>query len=143
MVLMKVFLAAPLFNEAERNFNSNVAKRLRDRGFQVWLAQESPFIHEGTFEEKQKIYEEDISALKTCDVVVAVLDGVEVDSGVAFEMGYAIAIGKPIVGLKTDHRAFSKMEDINLMLEVPLIKFCSNIKDVITELKKFSRKSCS
>ena len=135
MVFMKVFIAAPLFSEAERYFNSKMAKRLRDRGFEVWLAQESPFIHEGTSKEKEKIYEEDISALKACDVIVAVLDGAEVDSGVAFEMGYAVAIGKPVVGLKTDHRAFSKVEDINLMLEMPLIKLCSSIDDVITELK--------
>jgi len=139
---MKVFLAAPLFSEAERNFNSKVAKRLRDKGFQVWLAQESPFIHEGTPKEKQKIYEEDISTLKACDVVVAILDGVEVDSGVAFEMGYAVAIGKPVIGLKTDHRAFSKVEDVNLMLEVPLIKLYSSTDDVITELENFSRKGC-
>jgi nucleoside 2-deoxyribosyltransferase len=132
---MKVFLAAPLFSEAERDFNSKVAKRLRDEGFQVWLAQESPFTHEGTSKEKKKIYEEDISALKTCDVLVAVLDGVEVDSGVAFEMGYAASLGKPMIGLKTDHRTFSKMEDVNLMLEVPLTKLCSGIDDVITELK--------
>jgi nucleoside 2-deoxyribosyltransferase len=137
MVLMKVFLAAPLFSEAERDFNSKVAERLRDKGFQVWLAQEASFIHEGTSKEKKKIYEEDISALKACDVVVAVLDGVDVDSGVAFEMGYAVAIGKPVIGLKTNHRAFSKVEDINLMLEVPLIKLCSSIDDVITELEIF------
>ena len=136
MMSMKVFLASPLFSEAERDFNSKVAKRLRNRGFEAWLAQESPFIHEGTSKEKEKIYEEDISALKACDVVVAVLDGAEVDSGVAFEMGYAVAIRKPVVGLKTDHRAFSKVEDINLMLEVPLIRLCNNIDDVITELKK-------
>ena len=132
---MKVFLAAPLFSEAERDFNSKVAKRLRDRGFEVWLAQESPFIHEGTSKEKEKIYEEDISALKTCDVVVAILDGVEVDSGVAFEMGYAVAIGKPVIGLKTDHRAFSKMEAVNLMLEVSLVKLCNTIDEILTALK--------
>jgi len=139
---MKVFLAAPLFSEAERNFNSKVAKRLRDEGFEVWLAQEYPFIHEGTSKEKKKIYEEDISALKACDFVVAILDGVEVDSGVAFEMGYAVAIRKPVLGLKTDHRAFSKVEDVNLMLEVTLIKLCSSIEDIVNELKNFSRKGC-
>jgi len=135
MVFMKVFLAAPLFSEAERDFNSKVAKKLRAKGFEVWLAQESPFIHEGTSKEKEKIYEEDVSALKACDVVVAVLDGVEVDSGVAFEMGYAVALGKPVIGLKTDYRAFSKMEDVNLMLGVPLIKLCSSIEQVLDELK--------
>ena len=144
---MKVFLAAPLFSEAERDFNSKVAKRLRDKGFQVWLAQESPFIHKGTSKEKEKIYEEDISVLKACDVVVAILDGVEVNSGVAFEMGYAVALGKPVIGLKTDHRAFSKLEHVNLMLEVPLMKLCFTLEEVLTELKTssrfaHSRKSC-
>ena len=132
---MKIFFAAPLFSESERDFNSKVAKRLRDKGFEVWLAQESPFIHEGTFKEKEKIYEEDISALKKCDIVVAVLDGVEVDSGVAFEMGYATALEKPLIGLKTDHRAFSRVEDVNLMLEVPLVKLCNSVEEVISELK--------
>jgi len=98
---MKVFLAAPLFSEAERLFNSKIAKRLRENGFEVWLAQEAPFIQKGTHEEKKTIYEGDISTLKTCDAVLAVLDGVEVDAGVAYEMGYGKALGKPIVGLSS------------------------------------------
>jgi len=49
---MKVFLAAPLFSELERDFNSKIAKKLRESGFEVWLAQESPFIQEETHEEK-------------------------------------------------------------------------------------------
>jgi len=133
---MKVFLAAPLFSESEREFNSKIAKRLRENGFEVWLAQEAPFIQEGTHKEKKLIYEGDILALKASDAVVAVLDGMEVDAGVAYEMGYAKALGKPIVGLKTDYRTFSEMEDINLMLEVPLIKICKSMDEVIDSLSK-------
>ena len=107
---MKVFLAAPLFNEAERLFNSKIARELRAKGFEVWLAQEAPFIKQGTHKEKKMIYEGDISALKASDVVVAVLDGMEVDAGVAYEMGYAKALGEPIIGLKTDYRTFSEKE---------------------------------
>jgi nucleoside 2-deoxyribosyltransferase len=36
--------------------------------------------------------------------VLAVLDGVDVDSGTASEIGYAVARGKPVVGLRTDLR---------------------------------------
>ncbi len=68
-------------------------------------------------------------------MVVAVLDGVEVDAGVAFEIGYAKAIGKPIIGLKTDYRTFSKIEEINLMLEVSLVKICRNIDEVLDSLQ--------
>lgn len=103
---MQIFLAAPLFSESEREFNSRIAKKLRESGLEVWFAQESPFIQEGTYEEKKRIYEGDISALTASDVVVAVLDGIEVDAGVAYEIGYAKALGKPIIGLKTDYRTF-------------------------------------
>jgi nucleoside 2-deoxyribosyltransferase len=39
-----------------------------------------------------------------CDGVLAVLDGTDVDSGTAAEIGYARARGKPVVGLRTDLR---------------------------------------
>ena len=133
---MKIFLAAPLFNEAEREFNSKIAKRLREKGFEVWLAQETSFIKQGTLKEKRMIYEGDVLALKASDVVVAVLDGMEVDAGVAYEMGYAKALGKPIVGLKTDYRTFSEKEKVNLMLEIPLIKICKNVDEIIDLLSR-------
>ena len=133
---MKVFLSAPLFSKSERDFNSDIAKKLRDSGFEVWLAQESPFIEEGSHEEKKRIYEKDISALKASDVVVAVLDGVEVDAGVAFEMGFAKALGKPIIGLKTDYRTFSRMEEVNLIIQVPLMSIFKTMDEVISTLKK-------
>ena len=133
---MKIFLAAPLFNEAEREFNSKIAEKLRENGFEVWLAQETPFIQQGTHKEKKTIYEGDVSALSSSDVVVAVLDGMEVDSGVAYEIGYAKALGKPVIGIKTDYRTFSEMEKINLMLEVPLIKICKSVDEVIELLSR-------
>jgi nucleoside 2-deoxyribosyltransferase len=133
---MKIFLAAPLFSEAERDFNSQIAKKMREKGVEVWLAQEAPFIQHNAHKEKKVIYNGDILALKTSDAVVAVLDGSVVDAGVAFEMGYAKALGKPIVGLKTDYRTFSRMEEVNLMLEVPLIKICKSIDELIDSLGK-------
>jgi nucleoside 2-deoxyribosyltransferase len=132
---MKVFLAAPLFSEAERAFNATVAATLREQGFEVWLAQEAPFLHHDDPHEKQTIYDGDILALKASDVVVAVLDGVEVDAGVAFEMGYAAALGKLLLGLKTDYRTFSRMEEVNLMVETPVIRICTCIDEVLASLR--------
>ncbi len=132
---MRIYLAAPLFSEAERDFNGKVAGKLREAGFSVWMPQESLFVRDGTLDEKRQIYEEDITALKGCDVVVAVLDGVDVDCGVAFEIGFAAALGKPIVGLKSDHRTFSRLEDVNLMLEVPMKGIYKSVEGLIGALK--------
>lgn len=44
------------------------------------------------------------AAIRACDLVVAVLDGVDVDSGTASEIGFAYALGKPVAGLRSDFR---------------------------------------
>jgi len=133
---MRLFLAAPLFDEAERAFNARIAQTLRKNGYDVWIAQEAPFIEEGTAEEKRRIFNGDIEAIKSSDAVVAVLDGIDVESGVAFELGYAHCLGKPIIGLKTDYRTFSKIEEVNLMLEVPMLKICAELGEVMALLKR-------
>jgi nucleoside 2-deoxyribosyltransferase len=132
---MRIFLAAPLFNEAERVFNKEVAAKLRAEGFEVWLAQEHEFIKGSDVEEKRLIFEEDLDALKKSNIIIAVLDGVDVDTGVAFEMGFAHANGKPIIGLKTDHRVFSRVEAVNLMLEAPLTIMCESLGETIKFLR--------
>jgi nucleoside 2-deoxyribosyltransferase len=135
---MKIFLAAPLFSKAEQEYNSQTAKRLRKHGFEVWLAQEASFIQKGIHKEKKAIYEGNILALKTSNALIAVLDGIDVDAGVAFEIGYAKALGKPIIGLKTDYRTFSRTEDVNLMLNLSSIKICTSISEAINVLKSIT-----
>jgi len=140
---LNVFLAAPLFNESERDFNKRLASRLRMSGFNVWMAQEAPFITHGSPEEKNRIFESDLEALRKSGVIVAVLDGKDVDSGSAFEIGYAYACSKPIIGLKTDYRMFSRMEEVNLMLEVPLVRLCRSVEEVIDTLESMRKKGKS
>jgi nucleoside 2-deoxyribosyltransferase len=43
-------------------------------------------------------------AIRNAKLVLAVLDGVDVDSGTASEIGFAYACGKPIAGIRTDFR---------------------------------------
>jgi len=43
-------------------------------------------------------------SIQACGGVLAVLDGVDVDSGTASEIGYAFALDKRIYGLRTDSR---------------------------------------
>ena len=58
-----------------------------------------------------------VAALDEADIVVAVIDGADADSGVAWEMGYAYAHGIPVVALRTDFRRVGDCERANLMLE--------------------------
>lgn len=44
------------------------------------------------------------AAIRRSDIVVAVLDGVDIDSGTASEIGFAYGLGKRSYGLRTDWR---------------------------------------
>jgi nucleoside 2-deoxyribosyltransferase len=137
---MKVFIAAPFFNARERKFNEELAKAIREFEFieDVWIAQEHGFLNSGSYKDKRRIFEMDLKALEECDVVVALLDGECIDSGTAFELGYAFALKKPIVGIKTDYRTFSGIEELNLMVEVSLKKLikCKDLNAAKDELKR-------
>ena len=57
--------------------------------------------------------------IDACDMVFAVLDGVDVDSGTAAEIGYAFARAKPILGYRGDFRIAADNEGsiVNLQVE--------------------------
>ena len=57
--------------------------------------------------------------IDNCDLVFAVLDGVDVDSGTASEIGYAFARAKPIIGYRGDFRLSADNEGgiVNLQVE--------------------------
>jgi nucleoside 2-deoxyribosyltransferase len=58
-------------------------------------------------------------AIDTCDALFAVLDGADVDSGTAAEIGYGFAQGKLIVGYRGDFRITGDNEGcvVNLQVE--------------------------
>ena len=49
-------------------------------------------------------------------MVLALLEGADVDSGTAFECGYAFKLGRPIVGVRTDLRSVGEDDGLNAML---------------------------
>jgi nucleoside 2-deoxyribosyltransferase len=67
---------------------------------------------------------------------VAILDGPDVDSGTAFEVGYACAKGKPVIGLKTDMRVFARGEEVNNMLAQGVQVIVKDLDELIAQLKK-------
>ncbi|MBI3635985.1 MAG: nucleoside 2-deoxyribosyltransferase [Candidatus Rokubacteria bacterium] len=58
-------------------------------------------------------------AIEEADALVAVLDGPDVDSGTAAEIGFACGQGKPIVGYRGDTRRTGENEGVtvNLLVE--------------------------
>lgn len=106
----RLYFAAPLFSEAERQFNAVLADKLRTP-FDVYLPQDdgglvSEMVKRGTdFNDAfVTVFNLDVIEIRKCDVFLILLDGRAVDEGAAFELGYATAIGKMCIGLQTDPR---------------------------------------
>ncbi|HOI13978.1 MAG TPA: nucleoside 2-deoxyribosyltransferase, partial [Methanoculleus sp.] len=68
-------------------------------------------------EENGAIFAQHLPAIRDADLIVAVIDGADADSGTSWEMGYAYALGKKVVALRTDFRVAGRYERVNLMLE--------------------------
>ena len=116
--MYKIYLAAPLFSEAEREFNAKIAGILREKKYAVHLPQEVGDDSSTRDEtETGRIFEYNLKALDECDIVVAVVDGADADSGTAWEIGYAYAVKKRVILLRTDFRRVGRSEAVNLMLE--------------------------
>ena len=88
----RVYLAGPFFTVSQRWFVDEVRRGLFDLGLTVF----SP-VHDVGPGPAQVVGPADIAALEECDVVFAILDGL--DSGTLFEVGYARARGTPVYAL--------------------------------------------
>jgi nucleoside 2-deoxyribosyltransferase/predicted secreted protein len=114
----RIYLAAPLFSEAERAYNERIAELLKKRCFDVYLPQDAgddtPL---RDTHEHARIFTRNLQALHDADMVVAIIDGADADSGTAWEMGYAAALGRPVIAIRTDFRRAGLHERVNLMLE--------------------------
>ena len=80
----------------------------------------------------------DRAAIDACDVVVALLDGMQVDDGTAWEIGYAYARNKPVVGVRTDLRKAGDTDhgNVNAMIEGSCVGIARDFACVLKLLKE-------
>lgn len=140
-ITKKIYLAAPLFSEAEQEFNKKLEDALEDLGFSVFVPQEDSNDTEAAREDMDSanIFQLNVEAIDACDMVVAVLDGgTDVDSGTAWEIGYAYAKNKTIIGIKTDFRTLGPEGLVNLMIGESASELETSVKDLLKKIKKYS-----
>ena len=140
----KVYFAAPLFSQGEKDYNEKLAKVLEDYGYQVFLPQRDGFLApelEGKTEEEitQMIFEKDLSEVLKADIVFMVLDGRVPDEGACVELGIAYANNKRCYGVKTDARSVEINLDLNPMIRGCFIKLFEDFDGdkLIEELQEY------
>ncbi|HNX25064.1 MAG TPA: nucleoside 2-deoxyribosyltransferase [Spirochaetota bacterium] len=88
------------------------------------------------------IAENNRKGIEESDGMLAVLDGTDVDSGTAAEIGYAAALNKKICGYRSDFRRSGDNEGavINLQVEYFILNSGGRIVSDLTELKNELRR---
>ncbi|MDX9753117.1 MAG: nucleoside 2-deoxyribosyltransferase [bacterium] len=134
---MKVFLASPLgFMESSRPFISRLQQKLVSLQFEPvdpWAASpdlerlltEAMHLPDQSKREKalhsisMQMAERNYSLLRSCQGVLAVLDGSDVDSGTASEIGCAFALGSKVInGYRGDFRRSGENDGVLVNLQV-------------------------
>ena len=104
-----IYMAGPLFSVAERAFLEHIVDSLsRASGLNPvddFFLPHRDSTELGQTTTRKTIFDLDMRNLESAQVVVAFLDGQDVDSGTCIELGYAYAKGEKILGIITDFRA--------------------------------------
>ena len=151
---MRVYLASPLgFSEATRSYLDDLVALLKRHGFDVfdpWSQGYNQLIAEADSvpdaerrlaklaEANREIGEGNEKGIRSCDSMVAVLDGVDVDSGTASEIGFAYGLGQRILGLRADFRHIGDNEAavVNLQVQYWIEASGGSIVSSLEELDK-------
>lgn len=132
----QAYIAGPLFNEGERWFDEQIERVVAAAGYTTFLPHRDG--KEGKIKDEfniAAIFAEDVAAIDHADIVIANLNGITTDDGTAWELGYAYAKGKHLVGVYTDWRLQHKFQVVNLMLECSLHKLVRSLDELQVYLR--------
>ena len=82
---------------------------------------------------KAKIFDNDLKALQSSDLTIALITGWDIDSGTAGEIGYTFASSKPVIGIDANERRYR-----NLFIEGMISKTVNNVKELIPAINELN-----
>ncbi|TPR13814.1 nucleoside 2-deoxyribosyltransferase [Apilactobacillus timberlakei] len=127
---MNLYLASPFFDDEQIDRISRIETALAKNNTvnSVFSPRKSEVkdCEVGTKQWSKKVFKLDTDEIKKADAIIAIIDYVEdnVDSGTAFEIGYAKAINKPIIIFH------EKDNNVNLMLSNSSIAYLTKVEEV-------------
>jgi nucleoside 2-deoxyribosyltransferase len=147
---MRVYIAGPLFCEAERAFNLRLAAKLEAIGYQVFLPQRDgveanrpPYNEMANDELQRTIFQLDRDEILQTEIFLFVLDGRVPDEGACVELGIAygqkhfLQQDKLLIGLLTDMRGAFLGGKLNAMIGGALDCTMSDEQDLIAEMEAY------
>ena len=148
---MKIYFAGPLFSEAEREWIRSTIKEIESlaaqRGIEISVIFPYDLITQSDINNlgpkaKLEIFSRCKSHLDDADIVIALLDGSQVDDGISWEIGYFFARKSPeqkIIGIRTDFRRAGESEGavVNAMIEGACDRIVRSREELMETILKF------
>ncbi|MFA5020191.1 MAG: nucleoside 2-deoxyribosyltransferase [Candidatus Pacearchaeota archaeon] len=133
---MKIYIAGKLCSENEKEMLEKIAELCEELGFKTFLPHRDVGICKD-IKDVKRIFESDIiKGFKDVKLVVALLDGLHVGAGTAWELGYAYAHKIPAIGLKTDESVKDSLDSLSAIL-IGSMKIVNSFEELERELRKF------
>ena len=133
----KIYIAGKIGTEGEKELLEQVDELCKNLGFETFLPHRDVGIARD-IGDVDRIFDGDINiGFDNADLVIAVLDGLHVGAGTAWELGYAYAKNIPAIGFKTDESVEDALDYLSsiLIASMPIAK---NIKELKGEIKKLA-----
>ena len=105
--MVKVYVAGLLWDKKDRAKVEKIDKLCKELGFDTFLPHRDAGVYDGK-SDPIPIFTKDRDEIDECDFMVALLDWKGVGSGTAWEIGYAHAKGKDIIGVVEDKKSVNE-----------------------------------
>lgn len=133
--MVKIYVAGKLWDKEDRIKVEEIDKFLMSLGYETFL----PHRDAGIYEEgmnPEPIFKKDRDMIDWCDLMVAFLDWRGISSGTAWELGYAHARGKRVIGVVEDKKSLKSKFRICVMCFNKDVEFVENLGELKEKLKK-------
>ena len=124
---MRVYIAAPFFNEEQLSKVKGIESLLEDAGVEFFSPRSEGSLGNMTPEERKAkmsdIFQSNVDHMDWCTHMVAVID--DRDTGTIWEMGYGFATGKGIVTYSACYHG------INVMLNESIMYHANELQDIM------------
>jgi len=128
------YIAGPLFTEADREYLEKIDKLMRSLGYNTYLPHRDAGIFKRGENNSKDFFKKDKNKITECSLMIAVLNGADIDSGTSWEIGFAYSKGIKILGILDDTRKPSN-ELLNPMILDSINKIVNSLEELRSILK--------
>lgn len=119
---MKIYFAQIMDNLAYYEHEKRIADMLESLGYEVyfpWRDEGVIFEEQSTAQDMKKTFDNDVSHIRSCDCMIAYIDGN--DPGTAVEAGIAYALNKPVALYATEFQKLKRGQDISKVYPIDVL----------------------